>query len=333
MPSSLSTTINQVFPGKPIFTDKDILSQPGKIFLITGGAAGLGYELTKILYQKGARIYILTRSPTKASAAISAIKSSTPTPPPNQGADIKFIFLDLADLTTIKPAVAAFAAQESKIDVLWNNAGIGYAPLGTKTKQGYEVNMGTNCLAPYLLTQLLLPYLRHAAQTASSNTVRIVFSGSPAVDSHAPVGGVPFTALKDPDAITNTTVNYAVSKTGNWFLANEFSSLVAKDGIVSICQNPGNLKTGIWDPVPWVLRKMMQITMHPPVYGAYTSLWSGLSEGITVEDGGRYVVPWGKWHPCPREDLSAAIKSEEQGGTGEAGVFWKWCGEQTKIFA
>lgn len=331
MPSFFSTTINQVFPGRPAFTDKDIPSQAGKVFIITGGAAGLGFQLTKILYQKGARIYVLTRSESKAKAAIEMIKSSSC--PTGADADVRFIYLHLADLKTVKPAVEAFAAQENKIDVLWNNAGIGYSPLGVKTKQGYEVNMGTNCLAPHLLTQLLLPYLRNAARAASPNTIRIVFSGSPAVDSHAPVGGVPLTALDNPDSVTNTTVNYAISKTGNWFLAYKFSSLVAKDGIISICQNPGNLKTGIWDPVPWVLRKMMQITMHPPVYGAYTSLWSGLSDGISVNDGGRYVVPWGNWHPAPREDLITAMKSEKQGGTGEADVFWKWCEEQTKAFA
>lgn len=75
---------------------------------------------------------------------------------------------------------------------------------------------------------------------------------------------------------------------------------------------------------------MMRITRHPPVYGAYTSLWTGLSKGITVEDGGRYAIPWGRWHPGPKEEHLKTLKSEKDGGTGEAAKFWEWCGTETK---
>lgn len=148
--------LEQFFPGKPKFTEKDVPDQNGKVFLVTGGNAGLGYELVKILYSKGAKVYMASRTKSKAEEAIKAIKESVP----KSTGDIKFLPLDLADLTSVKPAVSAFAAQESKLDVLWNNAGVGSAPAGTKTEQDYELMMGTNALAPFFFTQLCSPSSR-----------------------------------------------------------------------------------------------------------------------------------------------------------------------------
>ncbi len=126
--------------------------------------------------------------------------------------------------------------------------------------------------------------------------------------------------------------NYTISKLGNWFLASEHATRVKNDGIVSVAQNPGNLRTAIWDSAPKVIKILMSVTMHPPIYGAYSELWAGLSDGITVEDGGRYGVPWGKWHPLPRDDLLAAMKSEKDGGTGVAEKFWTWCETESKAY-
>lgn len=73
--------------------------------------------------------------------------------------------------------------------------------------------------------------------------------------------------------------------------------------------------------------------MHPPVYGAYTNLWAGVSDNVRGEDGGRYIVPWGAWHPGPREDLLNAMKSEGEGGSGEAGRVWEWLKKETNPYS
>lgn len=77
---------------------------------------------------------------------------------------------------------------------------------------------------------------------------------------------------------------------------------------------------------------LMRITMWPPVYGAYTNLWAGLSSEVTIKDGGSYAIPWGKWHIQPKKEFLNALKSEEEGGTGEALLFWNWCDEQTRQY-
>lgn len=308
--------------------------QSGRIFLITGGNSGMGFELAKILYQKNAKVYIACRSQSKALSAISSIKLSSPEGQPSKG-DIKFIPLDLSDLTTIKPAAAAFATQETKLDVLWNNAGVGACPPGSKTTQGYELLMGTNALGHYLFTHLLLSHLKAAAKTAPAGSVRIVFTGSVATEGASDLAGFSSSSLSSSHEDMDPRKSYSNSKIANWFLASSFANLVGegKDGIVSVCINPGNLKTPIWDPAPWILRKIMTVTMHPPIYGAYTALWAGVADEVKVQDGGRYAVPWGKWHPAPRQDLLEALKGKKEGGTGQADEFWAWCEEQTKDFA
>lgn len=92
------------------------------------------------------------------------------------------------------------SSWEEKLDILWNNAavGVGALPNGSLDKQGHENHVGTNCLGPFLLTQLLLPKLREAAKTAPRNSVRIVWARSALVDSMAPHGGVSMSELAAP---------------------------------------------------------------------------------------------------------------------------------------
>lgn len=192
--------------------------------------------------------------------------------------------------------------------------------------------MGTNCLGPFLFTQLLLPQLRTAAKLAQKDCVRIIWTSSIAVDA-SPKGGMDTTSLSSPPESAN--FNYTISKTGNWFLASQFAKRVEPDGIVSLTLNPGNLSTGIWDNAPKVVRFIFSKINHPPKFGAYTELWAGLSEEVTVQNGlrGEYVIPWGRWHSKPRQDIVDALKTEEEGGTGQAAEFWEWCEAQTREYA
>lgn len=172
---ALRSTWTQWFPSEePPLTEKNLPRQNGKVFLVTGGNSGIGFELVKILYAAGAVVYMAARSRERAEEAISQIQAI----PVEQPGALKFLHLDLNDLTTIKASAAAFAAQESQLHVLWNNAGVGGVPAGNYTKQGIEQHLGVNCIAPLLFTRLLLPQLRAAAATAPEGSVRIVWGSS-----------------------------------------------------------------------------------------------------------------------------------------------------------
>ncbi|KAL8735461.1 MAG: hypothetical protein Q9181_002804 [Wetmoreana brouardii] len=316
---SLYSYWTQTFPGSPSFTESSILSQTGRVFIVTGGNSGIGFELVKILYSKGGTVYMASRSEPKASAAIKNIEESAS----SSLGKLHFLHLDLDDLHSVRASAAAFAAQESRLDVLWNNAGISAVPNGSKTKQGIEQHIGDNCVAPLLFSQLLLPQLRFTAADAPKSSVRVVWTSSFLVDTAAPPGGLVLAELTAP--LNDPVRNYAASKAGNWFLAAEWARRFADDDILSLTQNPGSLSTDIWRHTSRWLRALVSPLLYKPIYGAYTEAWAGLSPVVTMENAGQYAIPWGRWHPSPRKDILKSLETKDRGGTGVAEDFWDWC--------
>jgi NAD(P)-dependent dehydrogenase (short-subunit alcohol dehydrogenase family) len=344
--SLLKSLWTQTFPSRPVLTGSNLPRQTGKVFIVTGGSSGIGYELAKILYSAGATVYIMTRNASKAADAIQAIEAScrdgasagagagagaegsTSANPPGV---VRFLHLDLADLSSIPASAAAFRAASSRLDVLWNNAGVASAPMGSRTAQGLDPHLGINCVGPFLFTQLLLPTLISTARQTTrpdddkNSSVRIIWSSSMLVDAIAPKGG--------PSRDRNR--NYAASKSGNWFLASEYARRLGRGHhpIVSITQNPGNLNTDVWRTTPRLIYWLSRPVLGNPVNGAHTALWAGLSPDVSLADGGRCVIPYGRWHPCPSEDILAALRDkDDDGGTGAAGEFWNWCERQVRPY-
>lgn len=225
-------------------TEANLPSQDGRVFIVTGGTSGVGLELCSLLYQAGAKVYLAGRSETNAQAAISGIKARSTTSP----GELYFLPLSLEDLTTIKPAVEAFTAKESRLDVLFNNASVSLPPRGSVSVQGHELQMATNCLGHHLLTRLLLPTLLHTAERAKPAAVRVVWTSSIAVDASAPKGGMNLSELTNIPSSQQR--NYLNSKTGNWFLASSLADQLGPKGILSVTQNPGNLRTGLLRHAP-----------------------------------------------------------------------------------
>lgn len=319
----------QWFPSaEPPLTEKNLLRQDGKVFLVTGGNSGIGFELIKILYAAGATVYMAARSRERAEEAISNIKAISVEQP---GA-IKFLHLDLNDLSTIKASADAFAAQERELHVLWNNAGVGGVPVGNFTKQGIEQHLGVNCIAPLLFTRLLLPQLRAAAATSPRGSVRIVWASSWMAEAQAPRGGIDFSEL--PHGTKDRNRNYGTSKAGNWLLAVEGARRFGDQGIVSVVQNPGNVKTNVWRHVPKIAMVFINLLLYKTVYGAYTELYAGLSTDITPSENGAYVVPWGEvQRDTSRKDIVQAMKPENEGGSDVAKKFWEFCENQADKYA
>ena len=138
----MGTTFSQFFPPHPTMTEASLPSQKGKGFVVTGGASGVGLELCALLYHAGGKVYLAGRSETKAQAAIAKIQARSVI----SSGELHFLLLSLDDLATIRPAVEAFMAKESRLDVLFNNAGVSLPPRGSVSAQGHELQMATNCL-------------------------------------------------------------------------------------------------------------------------------------------------------------------------------------------
>ena len=321
----MGLAFSQMFPPRPTLTEHNLPSQKGKVFIVTGGASGVGYELATILYQAGGKVYIAGRSEANARKSIEEIKNSIGST--SFAGQLEYLPLELDDLSTIKSSAEAFRSKEPRLDVLWNNAGVSTPPLGSVSKQGYELQLGTNCLGPFLFTQLLLPSLQAASQASPPGSVRVVWTNSQVVDLAAPKSGMQLADLTSTPE--DQTRNYITSKLGNWYLGSDLSHEAGTHGILSVTQNPGNLKTNLLRHYPKWQQMAFSPLLHKAKMGAYTELWAGLSPELTMEMNGSYVIPWGRVHPAPRKDLLDALKSEKEGGTGQAAKFREWCEKQT----
>lgn len=106
-------------------------------------------------------------------------------------------------------------------------------PQGSKTEQGYELQLGTNCVAPFLFTKLLTPILTETAKTAPKDSVRVVWTSSNAAEIFAPKNGVEMGNL-DYKEEKGAWHKYGVSKAGNVLHASEFVRRFGGEGIVSV---------------------------------------------------------------------------------------------------
>lgn len=125
--------LSTVFPPSPTFKDTDLPSLLGKVYIVTGAASGVGFELAKILYLAGGSVYIAARSSSRCSDAIARIKSDRVRTRKELG-KLESMVVDLADLATVKPAIESFLRNETRLDVLVHNAAVMTPPVGSKDK-------------------------------------------------------------------------------------------------------------------------------------------------------------------------------------------------------
>ncbi|UKZ52455.1 hypothetical protein TrVGV298_006232 [Trichoderma virens] len=311
MPGSISF-MQQSFPGAPKFTDKDVPDLKGKTVIVTGSNTGLGKIMAQILYSKNAKVYMMARSEEKTKTAIDSIKSTVG----KSDGELIYLKLDLSDIPSAKASAEEFLHREKNLHLLFNNAGVGYPEPGSKTKQGYELQLGVNCLGTFAFTKTLTPALVAAAKTAPANSVRVIWVSSSAAEAIAP---------------NNYVENLSkIEKMG----AFEQIPLRATRLMVSSLSplNPGNLDSDFWRTqgavMTYILRKTL---LYPPIYGAYTNLFAGFSPEVTLEKTGTFVAPWGQFWTLSKEMIAGSI-SKSEGGTGIASSFWDWTEAQIKPY-
>jgi len=131
------------------WTTADISDQTGRTAVITGANTGLGYETASALAAKGAHVVLAVRNLEKGKVAADLIARATP------GASVAIQELDLTSLDSIRTAADQLRSAHDSIDLLINNAGVMMTPKST-TKDGFELQFGTNHLGHFALTNQLL---------------------------------------------------------------------------------------------------------------------------------------------------------------------------------
>ncbi|KAF2680429.1 NAD(P)-binding protein [Lentithecium fluviatile CBS 122367] len=314
----MGTTFSQfLFIPKPALTSETCPYQIGRVFFVTGGYSGIGFELISILYEHNATVYIAGRSSSKGEEVIAKLKQNSP----NSAGRLHFLTIDLGNLANVKAGAEAFLANEHRLDVLVNNAGI--LLKGTNDPQHNEKTTATNCLGPALLYKLFLPLLSKTAAISSTATVRVTWAASIAIEVNVPPAGMDVDDTGKPKA-QDALTSYGQSKTGNVFLARHYAKDTAQNGIVHVAFNPGNLRSNLqrhWSSLDITLMK--KLLFFPAVYGAYTELWAAIAPDITPDKSGAYIFPWGRFGVVPA-GIEKSLREESDGGTGVAVKFAEW---------
>ena len=140
--------------GKKGWTPERIKNLNGKIFVITGTTSGTGFEATKILLSKGAKVVMLNRNPKTAEDTIKTLKKEL-----GNHIDVLAIKMDLAVQASVKKAAEEVLKTVPQIDALICNAAIAQVPKQTLTVDGWESQMGTNYFGNFTLQALLFPLI------------------------------------------------------------------------------------------------------------------------------------------------------------------------------
>lgn len=130
------------------WTEAELPRVDGAVALVTGGNSGLGLRSVRVLAAKGARVVLTCRTVAKGEAEAATIRAEVP------GARIDVVALDLADLASVRSLPERLPADLGGIDVLMNNAGVMAVPR-TVTRDGFELQLGTNHLGHFALVSVL----------------------------------------------------------------------------------------------------------------------------------------------------------------------------------
>ncbi|WP_203334516.1 oxidoreductase [Planococcus beigongshangi] len=275
-------------------------SLSSKTVIITGANSGIGLEAAKVLAGIGMRLVIAVRNDTKGAAARNEILSLHP------GASVEIRSLDVADLSSVRSFAESILRDFSALDVLINNAGVMIPPY-SKTKDGFEMQFGSNHLGHFALTAQLLPLL---LQTPKS---RIVTIGSLAHNR----GAIDFDNL-DGSRGYQAKKFYNQSKLANMLFALELDRRLKKHGAetISVVCHPGVSGTNIFKlggrDAPLFIRNLAnKFYLQPPAIGALATVHAATAPHLT---GGEYIGPDGpgrrKGYPALETPHPSALDEE-----------------------
>ena len=210
------------------WTIADVPEQHGRVAVITGANTGIGFHTAAVLADRGARVVLAVRDIGKGNNAVSQIRAKSP------HADIIVQQLDLTSLDSVHAAADALKAEHPEIDLLINNAGVMFTPEAC-TKDGFELQFGTNHLGHFALTGLLL---KHMSSVEGSRIVTVSSLG------HRVRAAIDFSDLHaqrnyDPVAA------YGRSKLANLLFTYQLQRRLAADdcATIAVAAHPGGSKT------------------------------------------------------------------------------------------
>jgi NAD(P)-dependent dehydrogenase (short-subunit alcohol dehydrogenase family) len=255
----------------------DVPDQSGRVAIVTGANSGLGFDTAAVLADKGAHVVLAVRNLDKGNQAADRIKSKSP------NAVIAVQELDLTSLDSVRKAADELRANNPRIDLLINNAGVMYVPTRETTKDGFEMQFGTNHLGHFALTGQLL---ENILPVEGSRVVTVSSVG------HRILARIHFDDLQ-LERKYNRVEAYGQSKLANLMFTYELQRRLKVKGASTIAAaaHPGFSDTELMRHLPGFIPDFFWRPFSQPAdMGALPSLRAATDPGV---QGGQYYGPGG----------------------------------------
>ena len=286
------------------WTFADIPDQSGRIAIVTGANSGIGEPTARELARAGSSVILACRNPEKAEAALDRIRRAVP------DADLRFMPLDLSDLSTVHEFADRFQSEHERLDLLINNAGVMVPPY-SKTKDGFELQIGTNHLGHFALTGRLMGLLLTTPES------RVVSVSS---NAHK-MGKVRFDDLHYEKRYSRWGA-YCQSKVANLLFCYELQRRLSATGAScsSVAAHPGWTHTNLFAQ-SWTAQVTGSYIAMDPDAGAAPTLRAATepeAEGGSYYGPGGFLEIWGSAvrvksnRYSQREDVAARLWSVSQ---------------------
>ncbi len=225
----------------------------GQTVIVTGANAGMGRQISLELAGRGARVVMVCRNRERGQAAVDDVKSRTG----NQA--VELLVADVASQQAIRILVSEFVSTHDRLYALVNNVGV-TRPKRSETVDGIETVLATNHLAPFLLTNLLLPVLKASAPAR----IVTVSSGAQAM------ARLNLDDLQSRNGYTEISA-YNQSKLLNLLFTYELARRLRGTGVTANAVEPGFIKTNMKVPFPYSLFSFMR---RPVEKGAWPTVYA-----------------------------------------------------------
>ena len=255
------------------WTTADVPDQTGRVAVITGANTGLGFETAAALAEHGAHVVLAVRNLDKGKDAATLISRRSP------NASVALQELDLTSLDSIRAAADQLRSDNDRIDLLINNAGVMMTPKST-TKDGFELQFGTNHLGHFAFTGLLLDRL---LPVPGSRIVTVSSIG------HR-VGRIRFDDLQSERSYGRMRA-YGRSKLANLLFTYELERRLVGLNTIAVAAHPGSSSSELSRNVPPLVQALFTpLELQGADMGALPTLRAATDPGVL---GGQYFGPDG----------------------------------------
>ena len=248
----------------------------GKIVVVTGASSGLGLETAKQLTTRGAEVVMIGRDRTRGEQARSQVAKVANGKPP------VLILADLSVQAEVRRAAREVRNRYDAVDILVNNAGSAFNQR-EQSPDGLELTWATNHLAPFLLTDLLLPALIASPAGRVVNVTSEIYSRKLDLDN------------LQGDRKYSYFGAYRISKLGNVLFTTELARRLVGSGVTTVSVSPGPARTNFGGGGPsGLMGAVTGVMKRTPVFksaeqAAEGIVWAATAPEPEITPGGLYM--------------------------------------------